>query len=257
MMILINCLTACSLQNMLLYYPSPLVPSAKELAEEQIDFWPSGRTDYRGFIGKNEIKEGRGTVIVFHGNAGHAADRAFYVHFLAPLGLRVILAEYPGYGARPGELGEASFVADARETLKLALAHYGRPIYVLGESLGSGVAAALAGQEPDQIAGIFLITPWDSLAKVAKAKFPLLPVKLFLRDRYDNIANLEGFPGKVAVIAAERDEIIPLTHALNLFESIGAPKKLWIVPQAGHNDWMLRVGVLQWREYLDFMERFS
>ena len=48
----------------------------------------------------------RGTAIVFHGNAGHAGHRAYYARALTPLGLRVILAEYPGYGPRAGQPGE-------------------------------------------------------------------------------------------------------------------------------------------------------
>ena len=57
---------------------------------------------------------------------------------------RVILAEYPKYGGRPGKVGEKSFVAAGLETVRLAQKQYREPLYLLGESLGCGVAAAVA-----------------------------------------------------------------------------------------------------------------
>ena len=105
------------------------------------------RGDYRGFVGTIEIRKAKGTVVVFHGNAGTADHRAYYVTALGSMGYRVILAEYPGYGARQGELGEPSFVRDAQATVRLASQRYAEPIFLLGESLGCGVVAAAARDE--------------------------------------------------------------------------------------------------------------
>ncbi|MDI6726674.1 MAG: alpha/beta fold hydrolase [Smithellaceae bacterium] len=253
MLISLVSLAGCSLQDKLLYYPSRDLPSQEELATGNMEFWPVPGALYRGFVSKTGSTVLKGTVIVFHGNAGTAADRIFYVHALAPLGYRVILAEYPGYGARGGALGEISFVRDAAETIRLAFEQDLGPVFLLGESLGCGVAAALARECPEKIAGIILVTPWDSLLSVASAKFPFLPVKPLLKDRYDNSENLQGFSGKIAVVGAERDEIIPLKHARKLYESLPAGKKLWIVKGAGHNDWPLLVGVHQWQEFMDYV----
>lgn len=246
-------LTSCNMQNRLLYYPDSHLPSAEELASLDLRFWPSGPKGYRGFIGASEIRNIRGTVIVFHGNAGTAADREYYVAALGPLGYRVILAEYPGYGKRDGELGERSFVTDARATLRLAAEKYGEPVYLLGESLGCGVAAGLAGDRSLRIDGVLLITPWDTLAAVAGSHFPWLPVRLFLTDRYDNAGNLKSFPRRIAVVGAERDDIVPVRHAEALYNSLPGKKRMWVIRGAGHNDWLMRVGPLQWREWMDYI----
>ena len=63
----------------------------------------------------------RGTVVVFHGNAGHVGHRAFYAAIFTRLGWRVILAEYPGYGPRGGQVGERPLVEDAEQTLRRAV----------------------------------------------------------------------------------------------------------------------------------------
>lgn len=246
-------LSSCNLQYSLLYYPSSFVPSKEELAADNIQFWPSGPIGYRGFIGAAQIKDIKGTVIVFHGNAGTAADRVYYTAAMGSLGYRVILAEYPGYGARKGELGEAAFVNDAQAMVRLVSEKHGGPIFLLGESLGCGVAAGVAGGRSLKIAGIILVTPWDTLLAVAKSKFPLFPVRLFMKDRYDNSGNLKWFRGRIAVVGAERDEIIPIRHANALYKSLPGSKKMWIIKGAGHNDWPMLVDVPKWREFMDFV----
>lgn len=250
-------LSGCNLQHSLLYYPSSSVPSKEELAAENIQFWPFGIKDYRGFVGAAKLGEIKGTVIVFHGNAGTAADRAYYVTALGSLGYRVILAEYPGYGARKGDLGETSFVNDAQATVLLAAEKYGGQIFLVGESLGCGVAAGVARDRALKIAGILLITPWDTLLAVAKSKFPLLPVSWLMKDAYDNIGNLKKFQGKIAVVGAERDEIIPIKHAHELYQSLPGNKKMWIIKGAGHNDWPIRVDGVNWQDFMDFLAHGS
>jgi len=245
-------LPGCDLQESMLYYPSFHRPSPDFLAARHLRFWPADDTDYRGFISTVPNDGAKGTLIVFHGNAGNAADRDYYVQALALLGYRVILAEYPGYGARKGRPGEAVFVNDARSVLRLAFEQSEKPVFLLGESLGCGVAAAAARDMPVPIAGIILITPWDTLLSVAKGKFPWLPVQWFLRDTYDTIGNLRSFPGPIAVIGAGHDEVIPIRHAQELYRSLPGRKKMWTITGAGHNDWFDRMDTSQWREIMEF-----
>jgi len=247
-------LAGCNLQYNMLYYPNSHVPSRAELAAGNIQFWPSGPAGYRGFIGTVETGKLKGTVIVFHGNAGTAADRVYYVRALGAIGYRVILAEYPKYGSRSGELGEKSFVADARESVRLAAEKYGGPLYLLGESIGCGVAAGVARDPSLRIDGLLLITPWDKLATVAKTHFPWLPVGLFLKDRYDNVENLQLFRGRIAVVGAERDDIVPARHARALYQALpGNHKKMWTIRGAGHNDWLMFIDAGTWWEYMGFV----
>ena len=244
----------CNIQNNYLYFPSSYVPSEETLKAGHINPWPTSLKDYRGFVGVNEMRPRKGTIIIFHGNAGTAADRVFYVKELAPLGYRVILAEYPMYGGRKGKLGEKAFVNDADETVRLAFEQFGGPVFLLGESLGCGVAAAVAKETSVDINGIVLITPWDSLASVAQSKFPFLPVRLFLTDEYNNIGNLKSFTGRIAVVGAGRDEIIPVRHANDLYHSFpGTENRMWIIQEAGHNDWPMYANTSWWKELMDFV----
>ena len=245
--------SGCNIQNNFLYFPSSSAPSLELLNREHIKPWQSSPTDYRGLVALSEVRRPIGTIIVFHGNAGTAADRLFYVKALSALGYRVILAEYPRYGGRKGELGEKAFVADANETVRLAFEQFGEPLFLLGESLGCGVAAAVAKEASVKVDGIILITPWDTLLSVAQSKFPFLPVRLLLTDKYDSIGNLKAFKGRIAVVGAERDEVIPIKHANDLYSSLpSATKRMWIIKEAGHNDWPMHVNTSWWKEITDF-----
>src|SRR4030043_1458683 len=247
-------LLGCDIQNKLLYYPDSSVPSEESLKANSINPWPSSLKDHRGFVSINETKPVNATIIVFHGNGGTAADRVFYVKSLAVLGYRVILAEYPAYGGRKGKVGETVFVSDAIETVHLAFEQYGGPLFLLGESLGCGVAAAVAKETTVKIDGIILITPWDTLASVAQSKFPYLPVRLFLKDKYDNIGNLGSFKKGIVVVGAERDEVVPVEHANRLYLALPSKaKKIWIVKDAGHNDWPMFVDGWFLKEIMDFV----
>ena len=250
-------LSCCNLQRNMLYYPDTHVPSQAALSAYNVQFWPSYANDYRGFVSTLPAAAKKGTIIIFHGNAGTAADRVHYVPVLTHLGYRVILAEYPGYGGRKGEPGEETFVLDAKETVRLASEKYGAPIFLLGESLGCGVAAAVAKDSLVTIEGIILITPWDTLLSVAREKMTWLPVRLFMRDTYDTIGNLKQYQGRLAVIGAEQDKVIPIQHAQALFRSRSGAQgfnKMYTIKGAGHNDWPGVVDLAWWKELMDFMQ---
>jgi hypothetical protein len=125
----------------------------------------------------------------------------------------------------------------------------------LGESLGCGVAASVVKQTTTPIAGLILITPWDTLAAVAKSLFPFLPVKLVLTDQYDSIENLKKFQKNIAVVGAEQDEILPIKHARHLYENLPeGRKRLWVIRGAGHNDWPSYADASLWKEMTDFVK---
>lgn len=239
------------LQRHMLYYPDTEYPPTEELKEIGVELWPQGEAPYKGLI--SAPFDSKGLVIVFHGNAGAAWHRAYYVDALVPLGYRVLLAEYPGYGGRKGSLGEDSFVRDAKQLVREAWQEFGAPIFLWGESLGCGVAAAVARDGDIPINGVVMLTPWDSLTNLAQKMYWFLPVGILLRDKYDNRKNLQVFKGPVAVVVAEKDEIVPKKFGLSLYESIPGKKRLWIFPHSGHNDWPASPKEKWWKEVMDFL----
>jgi fermentation-respiration switch protein FrsA (DUF1100 family) len=78
-------------------------------------------------------------------------------------------------------------------------------------------------------------------------------VSWFVKDRYDSGENLKEYRGKIAVVGAEWDEVVPLHHARDLFARLPGQKRMWVVAGAGHNDWAARVDLAWWREIMDFV----
>ena len=233
-------------QDRLLYFPARA--PVERLAAGALQAWPSAQ-DFRGLVAAPKGAT-RGTVIVFHGNAGHAGHRAYYADTLTLLSWRVILAEYPGYGPRTGTPGEASLVADAAETVALAQRQYGGPLLLIGESLGAAVAAAAGARQREQVAGLVLITPWDRLANVGSFHYPWLPVRWMLRDGYDSAHRLAGFDRPVVVAVAEHDQIVPARFGTALHAALGGPKHLVVIAAGDHNDWPERVDAAWWQRVL-------
>ena len=244
------------LQDYFIYYPEKTDPQFIEqaAASRDLQLWPQNVKSYRGFVSPGASQKSLGTILVFHGNAGNALDRTYYAGALNRLGYRVILAEYPSYGSRPGKTGEKEITADAVESIRLASMEFGRPFYLLGESLGCGVVGAAVAKSKMPIDGVALITPWDSIINVARDKYWFLPVKWMLKDRYDNVANLANYRGPVAVVMAGQDEIIPNRLTRRLYDALPQPKRLWAFPNAGHNSWPSGPHESWWGEMMDFLK---
>lgn len=236
-------------QQKALLYP---VDSASGLPDLRVlPGWQAFTGDGRAYW-REAVGQAKATVVVFHGNGGSAMDRRFYADALNPLGYRVVLAEYPGYGGRSGEPAEAALVDDARGLVQAVGRRFPEPVVVWGESLGAGVAAAAVAEPLAGVRALVLLTPWNSLADAAGGHYPYLPVRWLLRDRYDSISNLQAFSGRVAVLVADEDRLIPPALGLALYESYGGAKRLWRFPGAGHNDWPAEAQQAWWAEVMHF-----
>jgi hypothetical protein len=212
-------------QRSLLYFPSHAAPSSR-LAP-----WSEGGR----VIGCcREAPNARAIWLMMHGNAGQAADRDYVLSRMSDEDSLYVL-EYPGYGFREGKPSLESINQAASGAYQLLRErHPHLPICVLGESIGSGPACALAREKvaPNKIV---LVVPFDTLASVAAQHFPFLPVRLLLRDAWDNAESLRGFGGPVDIFGARDDVVIPIEHARALAKDV--PNARFIEISGGHNDW--------------------
>ena len=189
----------------------------------------------------------RQALIYFGGNAEDVAGNieAFAVAFPAR---SLFLVNYRGYGGSTGRPTEAGLRADA-----LAIFDHVRESYpdiaVVGRSLGSGVAVALASERP--VERLVLVTAYDSLVNVAREYFGWLPVGLLLKDRYESARLAPRIEAPVLIVIAAEDEIISHARSEALAAAF-APGQLQIeiVPGAGHNTLDLSP------RYLDAIRRF-
>ncbi len=232
-------------QRRLIYFPSTFdEATARTFAVSNgLEPWNNAEGASTGWMRKNHLSgRAQNALLILHGNAGCALHRTYLFDAIESAGLNrvfdVYICEYPGYGARGGMPSEKGLVEAAERAMDcLTKTHPNGKIVVLGESLGSGVAALLAQKRGKDIAGLVLVTPFDSLVSVGQRQMPFLPVRLILRDKYEAAKGLRDYSGSVAIVIAERDTIIPPRLGEKLYaEFRGHRKRRWLLKGAGHND---------------------
>ncbi|MDZ4199213.1 MAG: alpha/beta fold hydrolase [Kiritimatiellia bacterium] len=249
-----------SCQRRYIYYPQRATEA--ELNERarilRMRRWPDAGGETIGW----RAGDGRrpdAAVLVFHGNAGFALHRDYISSALLTAGpgqiREVALFEYPGYGARPGHPSQPAFLEAAEEAfMQLREELPDARIFLVGESIGAGVACALAGAHPDAVAGLLLITPFTSLTDVGRHHYPYLPVGRFLRDRYDNVTALKGYAGPVGIVVADADTVVPAKLGRKLHQSYTGPKMLRNDAGRTHNELSYSPHLPWWSEIWRFLD---
>lgn len=240
-----------AVQRRLIYFPARLTPSQAEQAAASAGFspWQDNSGQVIGWR-LPAANTSTGSVLVVHGNAGCALDREYLARpFQAAAALDVYLLEYPGYGARSGSPSLPSLLAAAEEAFSLL--DKTKPVYVVSESLGTGVATYLAHKHPEDVAGLLLFTPYNDLAQVAQRQLPFVPVYLLLRDRFRPAVWLGNYHGPVKFVLAGADEVIPPKFGQRLYEQYAGPKEIQIIPHAAHNE-VFDQELEWWQEVLSF-----
>ena len=238
-------------QRRQLYFPSRLSPELAERTATAEGFVP-WRNQAGQIIGWKMPANGlpTGSVLVVHGNGGNALGRGYIAKSIHAAGtFDVYVLEYPGYGARGGSPSLRSFLAAGDEAFELLPAAL--PAFVVGESLGTGVAAHLARKYPTKVAGLVLLVPYDDLGSVAQNQMPFLPARWLLRDHFRPSAWLTHYRGPIKVAVAENDRVIPARFGHRLYEAYAGPKQLQVFSGAGHNE-VAEQSPEWWREVFAF-----
>jgi fermentation-respiration switch protein FrsA (DUF1100 family) len=172
-------------------------------------------------------------VIYFHGNGGALNLRADRFRWLAADGVGVLGLSYRGYGGSSGTPSETGFILDAAAAYEFAAARVPPAQIVLwGESLGTGVAVALAAER--QIGGLILDAPFTSAADIGASAYPFIPVRWFIKDSFRSDQRIRRVKAPLLVLHGERDDIIPIRFGERLFASANEPKQLVRFPLGGH-----------------------
>ena len=211
---------------------------------------PTGFTEWRSpngseFWGYKRVFGTNACLFFFHGNGGNASG---WAHAVDQFPGDIFVLEYPGYGQRPGVPSEETIKAAARAAFEANHAPY-EQVIVAGQSLGAGATEAIFSSHPDKISRLVLITPFTSIADVARDHFPWVPTSLILRDRYELYDAWRKFPGKTSVVIAGRDEIIPARHGRKYLQAKGDLCEVITHAEDSHNS--IELDADFWRKAMD------
>lgn len=222
-------------QRRLLYVPDSGYQTPVEAGLEQAETVRVETADGLSLTGWwLEAAEDRPVLLYFQGNGGNIAGRAGKAEIMRAEGYSVLLAGYRGYGGNPGRPSETGLIADAHAWLDHLLSRGVPPgrIVLYGESLGSGVATALAAER--EVGAMVLEAPFTSVRAIAEEQYWYVPVRWLLRDPFDSLARIPSVRVPVLILHGDADTLIPLVHGERLFEAAKEPKRLVVVDGATH-----------------------
>jgi fermentation-respiration switch protein FrsA (DUF1100 family) len=180
-------------------------------------------------------RDGKPLVLYFQGNAGslqHRVDR--FRAIIAP-GNGLVALSYRGFGGSTGSPSETGLIADAEAAYRFALTHApAERIVAFGESLGTGVAVALAAAH--KVGAVVLEAPFTSAADVGAAVYWYLPVRPLIRDPFYSDRRIAQVKAPLLIVHGARDRVIPLAMGERLFAMANEPKRIVRFPLGGHVD---------------------
>ena len=223
-------------QRSLMYFPETVhtAPAAAGLPEaEEVTLTASD--------GVNVIawhvppRDGKPVILYFHGNGGALKYRVERFRKLIADGIGLVALEYRGYGGSGGSPSEQGFIADAEAAYAYAAARYPAPQLVLwGESIGSGVAVALAAEKP--VGRVILEAPFTSAFAVGARHYWYLPVRLLMKDQFRSDERIGKVTAPLLILHGMHDRVVPYAMGEHLFDLANKPKHIVRFLDGDHED---------------------
>ena len=186
-------------------------------------------------------------ILYFGGNGDTVARSAFAFERFFP-DHTVYFVNYRGYGGSSGKPTEKGLYSDTLAIFDQIRSKHS-DISVFGRSLGSGVATYLASKR--EFEKLILITPYDSAQSIVQERFPMYPMMILLKDKYDSVARVKDIDVKTLVLIAEKDSVITMEHSQNLIDAFPASKvEVKIIAGVGHNT------ILRDERYYHVLQKF-
>ena len=247
-------------QSRLVYYPqvgreATVTPQAYGLAFDSVEIaTEDGEKLHAWWV---PAAAARGTVIIFHGNAGNISHRLDYLMMFSRLRYSTLIVDYRGYGKSTGAPSEEGTYRDALAAWRhLTEGRGARPadIVIFGESLGGAVASWLAARHAPR--ALVLTSTFTSATDLGAQVYGFLPVRLISRFSYDNLSNLKSIKSPVLIAHSRDDDIIPFAHGQKLFATAGEPKQ-FLEMRGGHNEGFIFMREEWVRALASFLERYA
>jgi uncharacterized protein len=212
-------------QRALMYFPDPqrIRPAAVGLVGAE-DILLGTADGERVVTWHVRPRDERTVVLYLHGNGGALSHRAERFRALTDDGTGLVAIDYRGYGGSTGRPTEAGLAIDAEAAYAYAAKRYpAERIAIWGESLGTGVAVALAAKRP--VGHIVLEAPFTAAVDLAARQYPFLPVRWLMKDQFRSDLRIDAVTAPLLILHGGRDPIVPIAYGERLFALANEPKR--------------------------------
>ena len=164
------------------------------------------------------------TILFFHGNAGALDNRIHKINHFKHMDVNFLIVAWRGFSGNEGQPTEVRLYEDGKSAVRW-LNNKGildKDIIIYGESLGTGIAVEIAQNK--NFAGIILESPFTSMVEAAKTKYPYLPVRLLLKDKYESDKKIKNIISPILIMHGKVDQIVPFYMGKKMYEIANEPK---------------------------------
>ncbi|RMS13163.1 hypothetical protein ALP75_202837 [Pseudomonas syringae pv. actinidiae] len=214
----------------------------------------------------------KGTVLHLHGNGGNLSWHLGGSWWLPEQGYQVLMIDYRGYGQSQGEPSLPAIYQDVQaafDWLNTAPQVQGKPLVVLGQSIGGALAVHYLSQHPqersrvkalvlDSVPASYRSVAQNSLSK-SWLTWPLkTPLSWLIPDADSAVKGLPQLAGTPMLIFHSMDDtLVPLANGIELYKAAPPPRVL----QLTRGEHAQTFGDPLWRQvmlrYLEDPEHFN
>lgn len=223
-------------QRDLMYMPQSVSMAPAAAGFEGAEIFTLNTSDDQHLVAwYKRAKPGKPTILYFYGNGGVLARMAKRFNALTDDGNGLMAVDYRGYGLSTGKPTEAGLLLDGEAAYIHLLAEGVPPdrIVIYGESLGSGVAVAIASRH--RPASLVLEAPFSSAVDVAAQRYWMFPVHVLMQDQFRSDLRIKEVLAPILILHGEKDEVVPFKFGQRLFNLAPYPKQFMAIPESGHS----------------------
>ena len=212
-------------QRNLLYHPSENNYSGDKItvSVEKIKIKTKDGIELLAWFHNKKISSYK-TVLFLHGNAGSLENRIHKINHFKDMNVNFLIIAWRGFSGNDGKPSEKGLYEDAKSALRWLNSKgvANEDIIIYGESLGTGVATEIA--QNNNFAGIILESPFTSMVDAGKSKYPFLPVKLLLKDKYESVRKIKKINSPILIMHGKVDKLVPFYMGSKIYELANEPK---------------------------------
>ena len=222
-------------QRSLLYHPNENNYFGDKVSVniERVKITTTDNIELLGWFHQKNLKDFK-TLIFFHGNAGSLENRIHKLNHFQDMNINFLIIAWRGFSGNDGKPTEQGLYEDGKSAIDWLIKKGidEKNLILYGESLGTGVATHLAQNK--SFAGVILETPFTSMIEAAKVFYPYIPIKLLLKDKFENYKKIKNINSPILVMHGEGDKIVPFSMGKKIYEIANKPKYSYFTKYDNH-----------------------
>lgn len=255
------CLFLVVWQKRIIFNPTRTLekfPEDYQLQHLEVRLPVTKRDEIHGYWFLSQENSNGKALLFLHGNSYNVGENLFHAKRFVDMGFYVLLMDYRGFGRSDGTFPSERFTyEDAQAMYEYIREEQGfapENIFVYGHSLGGAIAINLVKDNP--VAGLIAEGTFTSMSDMATyaEQYSFLPVDLLLHQRFESLSKIPDITTPTLIIHGLEDDTIPYAMGQQLYDAAIAPKQIYLVPEAGHNDVASTADLAYNEAILDFVK---